>query len=105
MEHHKDADLIVPGQRQPTAADLVLALAQSKELSSQRDLGAQIKALLCGGGESLGQGGFGNGQHFEGGPCVWGLQDELPWDTQGLGENGAQALMALDQVAQRSLQS
>ena len=77
-------------------------MAQSKEVGSQRNLGAQIKALLCRGGESLGQGGFGNGQHDERGPCVYGLQDQLPWHAQGLGENGPQALVALDHVAQSS---
>jgi len=32
----------------------VLALAQGKEVNSQRNLGTQIKALLCRGEESLG---------------------------------------------------
>ena len=58
----------VAGQRRqrPTVAGNVvedqqqdaLALAQDKELSSQRDLGTKIKALLNRGGEGLGRGGL-----------------------------------------------
>ena len=68
----------------------------------QRDLSAKIKALRCGAGKSrtnVSSVADSNGSVSR----RLRFQDKLSRHSQGLLENGAQALVALDQVGQRSL--
>ena len=76
----------------------LLALAQSKKMSPQRDLAAEINALTCRSVESFGQSRFGNRHHAQRGPRVSRFQDELMRSAFDYKKEGAQAFVALDQI-------
>ena len=70
----------------------------------QRRLAGEIEAALRSGSERRRQPGFGHARHRQPRPCRGCVQDQLPRNAERVGEDGAQALVARDQVAQRRLE-
>src|SRR5262245_49800886 len=82
----------------------VLALGQLEQMGPQRHLDRKVETLLRRARESVRESGFGGGLDEERHPRGVRLKYPLPWHPKRVGEDGAQALVTRDQVAERSLQ-
>ena len=83
----------------------VLALTKRKQMRPQRRLAGEIEALPRRRRQSLGKTLLADRHHRNPRPCGGCFKDQLPRNPQRVGEDRAQALVALHHVAERSLDS
>ena len=82
----------------------MLALAEHKQLRPQQKLAGKIEAEPCRSGDKLAKLSLGRALHLKHRSRRRGFEDQLARHAERVRKDGAQALVTLDQVAQRSFQ-
>ena len=79
----------------------VLAGLKRKQMGPQRRLSGEIEPVSRRRVESLGKGHLADRHDLQSRPCRRSFEDQLSWHTQCIGEDSAQALVALHHIAER----